>query len=403
MKRIARILSVILALALALALCTVSFAAAPAFAEAQISPQTIIVNGESVEMEVYNIDGSNYFKLRDIAMLLNGTESGFSVDYDAEKREMITETGEDYAPVGGELTAGEDKSAATVVSEWMLTVDGEEVDCYIYNIGGNNFFKLRDLGRVFGFDVDYSAELNAAIVSSIDWYEANVEVFSAGSQSWTVDELKSARVIRGQSGGASYRGVRVSDLTDELPAADENVLVTTLDGEKYNFTGREWAGAVVIYEYNGNRIADAFGDKTARVRLAIGGEMLQGFESAQTDPAVVNVGERTIHLSELKALPAVSGKASDGTAYTGVKLAQLFQSMPPAAIKVTIETYDGTTNAKGNTYTGAQLAEAVLAYECGGAAVEDAVEVDGQVSATYVRLIIGGDVIKSFSAIHYGE
>lgn len=403
MKRTAGILSVILALVLALALCTVSFAAAPAFSKAQVSPQTIIANGESVAMEVYNIDGSNYFKLRDIAMLLNGTESGFSVDYDAEKCEMITETGEDYAPVGGELTAGEDKSATTVVSEWMLTVDGEEVDCYIYNIGGNNFFKLRDLGSVFGFDVDYSAELNAAVISSIDWYEANVEVFSTGDKSWTIDGLKRMPVSNGRHEGVSYRGVRVSSLTNELPAADENVLVTTLDGEKYNFTGREWAGAVVIYEYNGNRIADAFGDETARVRLAIGGEMLQGFDSAQTDPAVVNVGEKTIHLSELKALPAVNGKANDGTAYTGAKLAQLFRSMPPAAIKVTIETYDGSVNAKGNTYTGAQLAEAVLAYECGGTAVEDAVEVNGQVSATYVRLIIGGDVIRSFSAIHYGE
>ena len=72
MRKMTRILSVILALALALALCTVSFAY-PAFTSARLSPQSVIVNGETVAMEVYNIDGSNYFKLRDIAMLLSGT------------------------------------------------------------------------------------------------------------------------------------------------------------------------------------------------------------------------------------------------------------------------------------------------------------------------------------------
>jgi len=402
MRKMTRILSVILALALALALCTVSFAY-PAFTSARLSPQSVIVNGETVAMEVYNIDGSNYFKLRDVAMLLSGTESGFSVDYDAEARVMLTETGEDYVPVGGELAAGEDKSAATVASEWTLSVDGAAVDCNIYNIGGNNFFKLRDLGTAYGFAVDYSAELNAAGISSIDWYEANAEVFSAGGEGWTINKLKRSASSFGWYEGVSYRGVRVSSLTDELPASDENVLVTTMDGGRYNFTGREWVSAMVVYEYDGERIADTFENETVRIRLFIGGEMLRLFSGAETDPAVVNVGERTVYLSELKALPAVSGKANDGTEYTGARLSQLLTGAPPAAIKVTIETYDGSVNARGNTYTGAQLAEAVLAYECAGAPVEDAVEANGTASATYVRLIIGGDVIKSFSGIRYGE
>ena len=403
MKSTARICSAILALVLVLALGSVSLAAAPAFDKAQISPQSVIVNGENVALEVYNIDGSNYFKLRDVAMLLSDTESGFSVDYDAEKRVMLAETGEGYVPVGGELAVGEDRASTAVVSEWTLRVDGAAVECNIYNIGGNNFFKLRDLGSAFGFDVDYNAALNAAVISSIDWYEANVDVFSAGDGSWTIDELKQKVVTQGRHDGVSYRGVRVSSLTDELPETDENVSIFTLDGQKYNFTGKEWASAVVIFTCDGERIADTFGNKTSRIRLAIGGELLQGFESAQTDPAVVVVGERTVYLSELKAMHAVSGKAANGTTYTGVKLVELFESLPPAAIKVTVETYDGSVNAKGNTYTGAQLAEAVLAYECSGAAVEDAVEADGEVNATYVRLIIGGDVIKSFSGIRYGE
>lgn len=403
MKKTTKLFSAVLALILALALAASAFAAAPDFQQAVPSPQTIIFNGETVEMEVYNIDGSNYFKLRDIAMLLKGTGSGFSVDYDAAKREMIAQTGKAYVPVGGELAAGTDKSATTVVSEWTLTVDGAAVECYVYNIGGNNFFKLRDLGMAFHFDVDYSAEYNAAVISSIDWYEANVEVFQAGSRTWTIGALKMVPAVRGTDGTCSYRGARVSALADILPAAEEQILVTTVDGGQYTYTGQEWADAVVIYEYDGGRIADAFGNTTTRFRLAIGDDILRGFASADVDPVVFMAGESYLRLSDLKAMPAVSGKAADGTAYTGTKLSNIFSSMPPAGATVIIDTYDGSVNAKGNAYTGAQLAEAVLAYTCGGSAVYDEYEYDGALYATYVRMVIGGDIISNFSTIRYGD
>ncbi len=34
---------------------------------------SVLVNGKSVAFEAYNIDGSNFFKLRDIAMALSGS------------------------------------------------------------------------------------------------------------------------------------------------------------------------------------------------------------------------------------------------------------------------------------------------------------------------------------------
>lgn len=36
---------------------------------------SILVNGNLVEFEAYLIDGSNYFKLRDIAKIISGTQS----------------------------------------------------------------------------------------------------------------------------------------------------------------------------------------------------------------------------------------------------------------------------------------------------------------------------------------
>lgn len=46
-------------------------------------------------------------------------------------------------------------------------IGGKAVDgLSIYNIGGNNYFKLRDLGDALGFTVDYDADSNTAIVLS---------------------------------------------------------------------------------------------------------------------------------------------------------------------------------------------------------------------------------------------
>ena len=130
------------------------------------SAQNFQVDGRTVKTEVYNIDGSNYFKLRDIAMLLKGTQSGFSVDYDAGSRMISILSDSDYLPVGGELNTGVDRSATCVSSPQKLLVDGKETKISAYNIGGNNFFKLRDLGRILSFYVGYREDTKTAVVLS---------------------------------------------------------------------------------------------------------------------------------------------------------------------------------------------------------------------------------------------
>ena len=129
--------------------------------------QALTVNGEAVTgAQVYNINGSNYFKLRDVAALLNGTGSQFALEYDAAAREIVLTTGEAYTPDGSELTAGEDQSATAVRSNQSLTIDGESASLTAYNIGGNNYFMLRDLGEALGFEVDYDAAARTMIINS---------------------------------------------------------------------------------------------------------------------------------------------------------------------------------------------------------------------------------------------
>ncbi|MBP5780094.1 MAG: hypothetical protein J6X34_02530, partial [Clostridia bacterium] len=134
-----------------------------------LSAQKLTCEGKSIECEKYNIDGSNYFKLRDIACLLNGTVSQFSVGWDSEAKVVSIVTGEAYEPNGGELdlSAG-DQSATAVPSSQTVKINGiERTDLAVYNIGGSNFFKLRELGGALGFFVDYDRETNTAVIKSL--------------------------------------------------------------------------------------------------------------------------------------------------------------------------------------------------------------------------------------------
>ena len=162
---------------LLLALCLLAALALPGFAagdSVQRSPQSLRVNGVMYDCEKYNINDSNYFKLRDLAKLLNGTASQFSVDYDEAAQTMVVKTGEAYTkPNGTELRVGADKSATAVKSSQKLRINGVvRTDLTVWNIGDSNYFKLRELGDALGFNVDYDPDINTAIVKSRDYVPA---------------------------------------------------------------------------------------------------------------------------------------------------------------------------------------------------------------------------------------
>ena len=131
------------------------------------SPQKLSVDGTDADCDKYNIDGSNYFKLRDLAYLLSKSDSRFSVAFDAESNAVTVVPGGDYVPVGGELERGKDLSKTAVASKQSILINGEAVEgISVYNIGGNNYFKLRDLGSALGFTVAFDADANTAVVLS---------------------------------------------------------------------------------------------------------------------------------------------------------------------------------------------------------------------------------------------
>jgi alpha-tubulin suppressor-like RCC1 family protein len=145
-------------------------AAAPRTANPTAS--TVSVNNAVKAFEAYNIGGSNFFKLRDLAYALNGTAKQFEVGYDNATKAVTLTSGSSYTPVGGEMAQGDSKAKNASPTASKIYLDGMELNLTIYNIGGNNFFKLRDLMAVLDVYVGYDNATKAITLDTSKGYVA---------------------------------------------------------------------------------------------------------------------------------------------------------------------------------------------------------------------------------------
>ena len=134
------------------------------------TPSTVYVNGDETAFEAYNIGGSNYFKLRDLAYVLNGTQKQFEVGYDDNTRAISLTSGQQYTSVGGEMAQGDGKSKTATPTASKIYLDGKELNLIVYNIGGNNFFKLRDLMEAIDVYVGYDNATRAITLDTTREY-----------------------------------------------------------------------------------------------------------------------------------------------------------------------------------------------------------------------------------------
>lgn len=115
----------------------------------------VLVNNKEAAFEAYNIEGNNYFKLRDLAYVLNGTEKQFEVTWDGEKNAINLLSKKAYTHVGGEMVKGNQQVKNATASTAKIYVDGKQTPLKAYTIKGNNFFKLRDIMQVFDIYVGW--------------------------------------------------------------------------------------------------------------------------------------------------------------------------------------------------------------------------------------------------------
>lgn len=131
--------------------------------DVKATTQKVKLDGKDVVIYGYNIDGYNYFKLRDLAAVLKDTKAKFGVEY---KDAMVTLTkGADYK------VAETDQKEVKAESKGMLTNDkvmvgDKALTATAYKVDDSNYYKLRDLGEALGFGVDFDKATNTVLLMS---------------------------------------------------------------------------------------------------------------------------------------------------------------------------------------------------------------------------------------------
>ena len=122
------------------------------------SMANMLVNGEKVTVTGYTVNDSNYFKVRDIAMILRNTPSKFNVSWDGNLNAIMIDTHSDYAAIGGELSSEIEQDMNVVENNTPIYVDGRRTAITAYNINGSSYFKIRDIADAAGFEIQWDGD-----------------------------------------------------------------------------------------------------------------------------------------------------------------------------------------------------------------------------------------------------
>jgi len=128
------------------------------------SRQPIYIDGWSVNITAYNINGNNYVRLRDIGWAID-----FDVYYDETERIIKIATQEPYSGDASALGLTPENTEVSAI-QLLIFVDGREVTMLAYNIGGNNYVKLRDVAASVNFSAKWDAERGRVLIDTTKPY-----------------------------------------------------------------------------------------------------------------------------------------------------------------------------------------------------------------------------------------
>lgn len=126
----------------------------------------IKIDSMDVKVPAYVIENENYFKIRDLAYALKDSKAKFKVDYDMKKKAIVIESKKDYEPLETDMQPIKNIKSIGIRSYDKLIINGEETEVKAYKIEGFNYFRLRELGEILGFGVDYDFENNKVVITS---------------------------------------------------------------------------------------------------------------------------------------------------------------------------------------------------------------------------------------------
>lgn len=184
---------------------------------AKPSPHAIYVDGTKANVAAYEINGNNYFKLRDIAAIVNGSEKQFEVSWNNNAQRIDLTSGKPYTTVGGELGAIGSASKKAETSTAVVYKDDAKMGYTSYNIDDNNYYKLRDVCE--SFDI------------GVNWDGANQRVDILTDESYVPEgqETEEPEQPDENEGKISRNGVMI----DGVATVDDKETALIVNGQEY--------------------------------------------------------------------------------------------------------------------------------------------------------------------------
>jgi len=105
-----------------------------------------------------------------LAYILNGTAKQFSVSWSDEEQAVYLTSGKAYEAVGGEMANKALESVTANPTKYTIYLDGEKVDLTAYLINDNNYFKLRDIMKLFDVYVGYDEKTDTITIDTSKGY-----------------------------------------------------------------------------------------------------------------------------------------------------------------------------------------------------------------------------------------
>ena len=174
-----------------------------------------------MSITAYEIEGSPYFALRDLATALNGTGKQFEVEWDSEAGDVSLGLGTPYTPVGGELAApaGSDAVPAEISSTFFW---GCSFRAYV--IGDRHYVNLSDLAATLRFGASCDRETHQA---SVDTTRDAITLPASAGRAAPIDNLAN------MNGGFSWAVDGEGRVTLSYPGEDETVIAPMTLGPEY--------------------------------------------------------------------------------------------------------------------------------------------------------------------------
>lgn len=245
---------------------------------AKPTTQTFVVNNRVVDCVAYNIDGYNYFKLRDVVKGLSDTGDKINVRYEREARVVEVVPGEAYVSSPkeeGKIVAVEVPDSQVVMGHAKVKINGAVREVESCNISGYNFLKIRSLGEVLSKEVGYDSAKRAVHIGIYDGSKVKLPSNPAAPQP------KPAPAVPLEQGNVSVSkqtvaGVRLNIVT--VPN-DPNLKFSVVKGNN-RLIGAEPFGSIIkrtkpMVAVNGN-FFDAYRTLVPYGNIVSKGQVIQG-------------------------------------------------------------------------------------------------------------------------------